>query len=343
MKRADASGARYALLIGDEEAAAGTASVKPLRATGAQVAVPVAALAATLAAGPRTDNLNRRAATRRALHRRRKAMAVYDLEEQDQLEDLKAWWAQWGNYVTSVGLAVCVGVVGVQGWRWWKHSQAEQASVLYAAVSAAARGNDLGKAKDAMAGLADRFAGTGYAPRGGADRRADAVRQRRQGRREGAAAVGDRPQRRGQPEADRALPPRRSAVRRQAVRRRAAHARRQARRAFAGLYADLRGDMLAAAGKPTEARAAYQTAHRQARRQGAVSHVRAGQARCAGRPDDRAAGPDGRLRPACRWRACRCCACRSPPLPLLRLPLLRRRAAPAAAPAAAAPAAAPPK
>jgi histidyl-tRNA synthetase len=56
MKRADASGARYALLIGDEEAAAGTASVKPLRATGAQVAVPVAALAATLAAGPATDN-----------------------------------------------------------------------------------------------------------------------------------------------------------------------------------------------------------------------------------------------------------------------------------------------
>jgi histidyl-tRNA synthetase len=51
MKRADASGARYALLIGDEEAATGTASVKPLRAAGAQVAVPVAELAATLAAG----------------------------------------------------------------------------------------------------------------------------------------------------------------------------------------------------------------------------------------------------------------------------------------------------
>ena len=56
MKRADASGAQYALLIGDEEAAAGTASVKPLRAPGPQVAVPVAALAATLTAGPPTDN-----------------------------------------------------------------------------------------------------------------------------------------------------------------------------------------------------------------------------------------------------------------------------------------------
>jgi histidyl-tRNA synthetase len=51
MKRADASGARYAILIGDDEVAAGTASVKPLRTPGTQVAVPVADLAATLIAG----------------------------------------------------------------------------------------------------------------------------------------------------------------------------------------------------------------------------------------------------------------------------------------------------
>jgi len=56
MKRADASGAHYALLIGDEEAAAGTVSVKPLRAPGAQVAVPFEALAATLAAGLAADH-----------------------------------------------------------------------------------------------------------------------------------------------------------------------------------------------------------------------------------------------------------------------------------------------
>ncbi len=48
MKRADASGARYAIIIGDDEVAAGTASVKPLRG-GEQYAVPVAELAARLA------------------------------------------------------------------------------------------------------------------------------------------------------------------------------------------------------------------------------------------------------------------------------------------------------
>ncbi len=54
MKKADASGARFALVIGDDEAAAGTVAVKPLREQGEQVAVPAADIArhaAQLAAG----------------------------------------------------------------------------------------------------------------------------------------------------------------------------------------------------------------------------------------------------------------------------------------------------
>jgi histidyl-tRNA synthetase len=39
MKKADASGARYALIVGDDEAAAGTVAVKPLREAGEQRAV----------------------------------------------------------------------------------------------------------------------------------------------------------------------------------------------------------------------------------------------------------------------------------------------------------------
>jgi histidyl-tRNA synthetase len=50
MKKADASGARFALIIGDEEAAAGTVAVKPLRVTGPQEAVAAAAVAARLEA-----------------------------------------------------------------------------------------------------------------------------------------------------------------------------------------------------------------------------------------------------------------------------------------------------
>jgi len=91
-------------------------------------------------------------------------MAVYDLEEQDQLEDLKTWWVMWGNYVTAAVVAICIAIVVVQGWRWWQRSQAEQASVLYSSVSTAARTNDVPKAKDAMAQLTDKYAGTNHTP-----------------------------------------------------------------------------------------------------------------------------------------------------------------------------------
>jgi histidyl-tRNA synthetase len=49
MKKADASGARYAFLIGPDEAAAEAVSVKPLRESGEQKTVPIAGLRAALA------------------------------------------------------------------------------------------------------------------------------------------------------------------------------------------------------------------------------------------------------------------------------------------------------
>jgi histidyl-tRNA synthetase len=48
MKKADASGARYAVIIGDDEAAAGQASLKPLRGEGEQVRVNLDGLAGRL-------------------------------------------------------------------------------------------------------------------------------------------------------------------------------------------------------------------------------------------------------------------------------------------------------
>jgi predicted negative regulator of RcsB-dependent stress response len=187
-------------------------------------------------------------------------MAVYDLEEQDKLDDLKAWWKQWGNTIAGVVIAACVGVIGVQGWRWWSMHQAEQASVLYNAVSAAARANDTAKARDAMAQLADRFGGTGYTPRAalivaallfdsgdkaGAKAQLasvidkDAEDELKQIARLRLAAIlfDDK-------QYDEAL--------------RTLDAKHD--ESFAGIYADLRGDILAAAGRADEARAAYQTA-----------------------------------------------------------------------------------
>src|SRR2546427_1654939 len=62
-----------------------------------------------------------------------------DLEEQEQVAELKAWWTQHGNRILAVVIAVAVAVVGWQGWRWYEHGQAAQASVLYDTLSKAAQ------------------------------------------------------------------------------------------------------------------------------------------------------------------------------------------------------------
>ena len=187
-------------------------------------------------------------------------MAVYDLEEQAKLDDLKAWWHQWGNTITTIVAVACVALAGVQGWRWWTAKQAEEASAVYAGLAQAARANDLAKAKDAAAALEDRFARTGYAPRGalvlakllfdsgdtaGARAqlqwvidRADETELKEIARyRLAELLVNDKQY----DEALKVLD--------------AKHGE-----PFAGLYADLRGDALAAAGRTADARTAYQLA-----------------------------------------------------------------------------------
>jgi histidyl-tRNA synthetase len=52
MKLANRSGARFAVIIGDDELAAGTVVVKPMRTEGDQVAIARSEIAAHLAARP---------------------------------------------------------------------------------------------------------------------------------------------------------------------------------------------------------------------------------------------------------------------------------------------------
>jgi predicted negative regulator of RcsB-dependent stress response len=187
-------------------------------------------------------------------------MAVYDLEEQDQLDDLKAWWSRWGNTVSAVIIAACLAIVAFQGWRWWQAKQNDEASALYGAISTALRSGDLAKARDAAAQLTDRYAGTAYATRG-------ALLYARmlfdQGDKAGARTqlqwVVDRG---GEDEIRDVARFRLAEVQFDEKAYDAALATLDARHAdsFSGVYADLRGDILAAAGRTNDARAAYQTA-----------------------------------------------------------------------------------
>jgi len=187
-------------------------------------------------------------------------MAVYDREEQESIDDLKAWWSRWGNTVSWVAITAAVVVVGSQAWRWYSAGQSDAAGALYFAVASAARTNEPAKAREAMTALADKHAGSAFAPRGAliyAKLLWDA------GDKAGARAQ-------FQWVIDRSSDDDLKAI----ARYRLAEVHLDEKQvdealklldtkhpdAYAGLYADLRGDALTSAGKLPEARTAYETA-----------------------------------------------------------------------------------
>ena len=89
-----------------------------------------------------------------------------DLEEQEQVEELKAWWKQHGGLIAAVVLAVALSFAGWQGWRWYQMSQAANASVLYDTVSKAAQANDAKALRDAAGTLVESYPRTLYASMG---------------------------------------------------------------------------------------------------------------------------------------------------------------------------------
>ncbi|WP_313952874.1 tetratricopeptide repeat protein [Accumulibacter sp.] len=93
-------------------------------------------------------------------------MATYDLEEQEQIAEVKAWWKQYGNLVTGVVTAAAIGVLGWQGWTYYQGSQAGKASAVYGVLQRAVVDKDSQRVKTASGELLEKFGGTAYAPLG---------------------------------------------------------------------------------------------------------------------------------------------------------------------------------
>lgn len=90
-------------------------------------------------------------------------MATYDLEEQEQLASLKAWWNENGGLVTTALSLVLVALAAWQGWNYYQRNQAAQASALYDIVQKAARANDLKQVRESAGAVLEQFPRTTYA------------------------------------------------------------------------------------------------------------------------------------------------------------------------------------
>lgn len=95
-----------------------------------------------------------------------KTTMAYDLEEQEQLATLKAWWKQYGNLVTWVVIAALAAFAGWSGWKYYQREQASKAAVLYEEIVKAVDGKDQAKVARATSDIRDRYGRTPYASMG---------------------------------------------------------------------------------------------------------------------------------------------------------------------------------
>ena len=183
-----------------------------------------------------------------------------DLEEQEQLDQLKHFWKTWGNLISWVLIAVLGSYAAWNGYQYWQRSQAVKASALYDEVERAVGSGDVARIERSLADMKDKFASTQFAQQAAllsaqslqAQGKADAARAALSWVAESAS----------------------DAAYRDVARLRLAGMQFDAKAyddalkqlgaeftpAMAGMASDLRGDVLQAKGQTPEAIAAYQQA-----------------------------------------------------------------------------------
>ena len=86
--------------------------------------------------------------------------SALDLEEQEQLDQLKHFWQRWGNLISWVLIAVMGAYAAWNGWQYWQNRQASQATVLFDTVEQAAQRGDMALLERSVADIQDKFGST---------------------------------------------------------------------------------------------------------------------------------------------------------------------------------------
>src|SRR4051794_16052940 len=90
-----------------------------------------------------------------------------DLEEQEQLDQLKHFWKQYGNIITWVLIVALGGFAAWNFYQTYNRNQAAQASAMFDEVDRAAQSGDPAKIERAFSDMKDKFGGTTYAQQAG--------------------------------------------------------------------------------------------------------------------------------------------------------------------------------
>ncbi len=90
-----------------------------------------------------------------------------DLEEQEQLDELKAFWKKYGNLITIVLTIALAAFAGWNIYQRWQQNQASQAAALFDEVERNAVAGDLPKLERVFADMKDKYPNTSFAQQAG--------------------------------------------------------------------------------------------------------------------------------------------------------------------------------
>jgi predicted negative regulator of RcsB-dependent stress response len=183
-----------------------------------------------------------------------------DLEEQEQLDQLKAFWKQYGNLVTWVLILALGSYAAWNGWNLWQRDQGAKAGALYDELDKAARAGDAERTTRIFADMKERYPRATFTHQGGLiAARTAADKGQLDAAQASLAWVAEHA---GQDEY-RAIARLRLAgllLDQKKLDEALKQVDAVAAGEFAALAADRRGDILVAQGKPDQAKAAYQKA-----------------------------------------------------------------------------------
>ncbi len=88
---------------------------------------------------------------------------AYDLEEQEQLEQFKAWWNRYGNLITGIIAVVALGVLGNYAWNWYQVRETREAAAIYEQFQTALDTKNANLMRETTGQLIGKYASTAYA------------------------------------------------------------------------------------------------------------------------------------------------------------------------------------
>ena len=185
-----------------------------------------------------------------------------DLQEQEQLDSLKAFWNKQGNLITWTLVLVLGAFAAWNGWQYWQREQGLKAGAMFDELERATQAGDADKAARVFADMKERFPRTAFTQQGGL---LAAKAQFDKGLADAAKVTLSWVSEHAVEDEMRTVAALRLAAL-QAEAKQFDDALKTLDRAnaagFEGLVADRRGDVLTLQGKKDEARSAYQQAYK---------------------------------------------------------------------------------